>query len=103
MYRIVWGKWMVALGWLEWARSMGHPPSLSGKVHKGEAITAMSVLALLCGVAPPSIIEILATLAVPLSVQAFLRGDDAILVSHCLPCLAAMATGYSPPTLRKLI
>ena len=93
MYRITWGKWSVALDWLQWARSMSHPSSLSGKVHKGEAITAMSILAVLCEVAPPVIIETLATLAAPLSVQAFLRGDDAILVSHCLPCLAAMATG----------
>lgn len=72
---------------------MGHPASLSGKVHKGEAITAMSIITVLCDIAPPHIIETLATLAAPLSVQAFLRGDDAILVSHSLPCLAAMATG----------
>ena len=72
---------------------MGHPSSLSGKVHKGEAITAMSILAVLCDVAPIGIIETLVNLAAPLSVQAFLRGEDAILVSHSLPCLAAMATG----------
>ncbi len=72
---------------------MGHPASLSGKVHKGEAITAMSIIAVLCDISPPHIIETLANLAAPLSVQAFLRGDDAILVSHSLPCLAAMATG----------
>ncbi len=83
----------MALDWLRWARSMGHPSSLSGKVHKGEAITAMSILAVLCEVAPICVIETLANLAAPLSVQAFLRGEDAILVSHCLPCLAAMATG----------
>jgi hypothetical protein len=76
---------------------MGHPSSLSGKIHKGEAITAMSILTVLCSAAPPSIIDILASLAAPLSVQAFLRGDDAILVSHCLPCLAAMATGRTSP------
>ncbi len=93
LYRITWGKWSVALDWLQWARSMGHPSSLSGRVHKGEAIASMSILAVLCEVAPPCIIETLSTLAAPLSVQAFLRGDDAILVSHCLPCLAAMATG----------
>jgi hypothetical protein len=93
MYRITWGKWIVALEWLQWARSMGHPASLSGKVHKGEAITAMSIIAVLCDISPPHIIETLANLAAPLSVQAFLRGDDAILVSHSLPCLAAMATG----------
>jgi hypothetical protein len=72
---------------------MGHPTSLSGKVHKGEAIAAMSILAVLCEVAPASIIRTLEDLAAPLSVQAFLRGDDAILMSHSLPCLAAMATG----------
>jgi hypothetical protein len=92
MYRVTWGKWSIALDWLQWARSMGHPSSLSGKVHKGEAITAMSILAVLCEVSPPAIIETLANFAAPLSVQAFLRGDDAILVSHSLPCLAAMAT-----------
>jgi hypothetical protein len=93
MYRITWGKWSIALEWLQWARSMGHPLSLSGKVHKGEAITALSIIAVLCDVAPAHIIETLANLAAPLSVQAFLRGDDAILVSYSLPCLAAMASG----------
>jgi hypothetical protein len=53
----------------------------------------MSIIAVLCDISPPHIIETLANLAAPLSVQAFLRGDDAILVSHSLPCLAAMATG----------